>query len=266
MYSQFLANKHAAPSTIKNYISGARTWIEEHAGNNSAFHSPQFTQLLKGFVKNSTHIPRQAAPLTPRHIQLICRFLDSSSQASLAVKPAILIGYSCFLRGSNLFTSTMLAWAGPHTLLAGDIKHEPDALVVIIRSTKTRSRSQPLAFKLPRGESELTCPLIAWRRYQAALQPYIFGPAFTHSNGLPVTSRQVVAIMRLALRQETDIDPGRVSLHSLRRGATQTSVNLGVPIESIKTQGTWASDSGMKPYLPSHTLKVPTVPVINLPD
>lgn len=266
MFGQLLANKHAAPTTIKNYISGARTWIEEHGGNNSAFQSRQFAQIIKGFVKNSSHIPRQAAPLTARHIQLICHFLDSSSQASLAIKPAILIGFLCFLRASNLFTSTMSAWAGPHSLLVGDIRLDQHELLVVIRSTKTRTRSQPLVFKIPKGRNERFCPWLAWKHYYSTIRPYAFGPAFLHSNGLPVTGRQVTAVMRLALSQETDIDSTRVSLHSLRRGATQTSIDLGVPLESIKTRGTWASDSGMKPYLPSQFNKVPTVPVINLPD
>lgn len=230
MFGQFLANKHAAPTSIKNYISGARTWIEEHRGDNRAFHSHQFSQILKGFVKNSTHIPRQAPPLTVRHIKLICSFLDGSNQVPLSIKPAILIGYSCFLRASNLFVSTMLEWAGPHTLLAGDNRVLPSGLSVIIRSTKTRNKSHPLIFEIPKGSEGLTCPLRAWLRYQQVVKPPPFGPAFISSTGLPVTSRQVVALMRIALQLETDIDYNRVSLHSLRRGATQTSWNEESPL------------------------------------
>lgn len=264
MFAQFLANKHAAPNTIKNYISGARTWIDEHQGNTCAFNSARFSQLVKGLVKNSDHVPVQATPLTNRHIGVICRFLDSSDTIPLAVKPALLIGYSCFLRASNLFTTTMLAGAGPHTLLAGDIRSELDGLTIIIRSTKTRSTAKPIAFKIPREENSLLCPLQAWSRYSRSVQPWPLGPAFLHPNHLPLTGRQVVSFMHLALQREPDIDTRRVSLHSLRRGATQTSVDLGIPLDTIKTRGTWASDSGIRPYLPSHPRKVPTVPVINL--
>lgn len=249
---------------MKNYISGARTWIEEHRGINTAFNSPQFGQLIKSFVKKSNHVTIQAPPLTPRHIRLICQFLDNSPSASLAIKPALLIGYSCFLRGSNLFPASMSAWAGPHTLLTGDIRDDNDHLLVIIRSTKTRAGAQAFAFKIPQDSDTLVCPLSAWRRYQHVARPWALGPAFLHANNLPVTGRQVVVLMRLALRHETDIDPRRVTIHSLRRGATHTSVQLGIPIETIETRGTWSSDSGVRPYLPHQSRKVPTVPVINL--
>lgn len=266
MFAQFLVNNHAAPSTIKNYISGARTWIQEHRGNNSAFYSPQFIQLVKGYIKKSSHVPRQALPLTSNHINVICRFLHLCPSASLCVKPAILIGFSCFLRASNICSPNMNVWAGPHTLLAGDIVFEGNGLLITIRSTKTRSKDRLIAFSIPRGDNPLTCPVQAWMYYKRLVSPLPFGPAFIHANRLPLTGRQVVAIMRLALKGQTDIDPSRVSMHSLRRGATQTSIDRGVPLDDIRIRGTWASDSGMRPYLPSHTRKVHTVPVINLAD
>lgn len=32
MYAQYLANKFASVSSVKNYMSGARTWILDHGG------------------------------------------------------------------------------------------------------------------------------------------------------------------------------------------------------------------------------------------
>lgn len=266
MFAQSLVNQHTAPSTIKNYISGARTWIQEHRGNNSAFFSPQFTQLLKGFVKNSNHVPKQATPLAPAHIRTICQFANSCPSVSLCVKPAVLIGYSCFLRGSNICAPSMNVWAGPHTLLAGDITPDEEGLAVTIRSTKTRSRAHPITFKIPRGTDLLTCPVQAWVQYKHFIRPVAFGPAFVHATGLPLTGRQLVALIRLALKHQPDIDPSSVSMHSLRRGATQTSVDRRVPLDTIKIRGTWASDAGVRPYLPPRIRKVPTVPVLNLAD
>lgn len=266
MFVQFLANKHTAPNTVKNYISGARTWIEEHGGNNSAFQSSQCGQLIKGLTKKSDHIPKQASPLKPHHIRIICQFLDESPSASLGVKPALLIGYSCFLRASNLFTPSIFSWQGPHTLLAGDIRVQDGTLSIFIRSTKTRSKNQPLVFTISQANDPLVCPVRAWIRYNRIVEPWALGPAFLHANNLPITSRQVTAIMRLALKHQTDINAARVSLHSLRRGATQTSVDMDIPLETIKTRGTWASHSGMNPYLPYPSRKVSTFPVPNLPD
>lgn len=57
MYAQRLANKHVAPNSIKNYLSGAKTWVAEHQGSTAAFFAPQLALLVKGFVKKSTHEP-----------------------------------------------------------------------------------------------------------------------------------------------------------------------------------------------------------------
>lgn len=263
MYAQRLANQHAAPTSLKNYLSGAKNWVAEHRGNVHAFLSPQLAQLVKSFVKKSGHIPARAPPLAPHHIQTICRFLDAHPSASLGIKPAILIGFSCFLRISNILSPTMSQWGRPHTLLAGDIKLTSSGMSVFIRSTKTRSGPVGLTFDIPQSPGSFVCPVAAWRRYVTFTRPWALGPAFVHINRLPITPRQVVALMRLALRHAMDIDPGSVSMHSLRRGATHTVVEKGLPIEDIKARGTWKSTSGMRPYLPLSRRSV-SIPVSNL--
>lgn len=39
MFTQYLKNSFAAPATVKNYLSGARTWIAEHGGDLTPFGS-----------------------------------------------------------------------------------------------------------------------------------------------------------------------------------------------------------------------------------
>lgn len=263
-YAQFLANKLAAPASIINYLSGAKTWVTEHQGSIQAFLNPQLAQLVKGFVKNSSHIPSRAPPLLPHHIRAICRLADGSPSMPLALKPAVLIGYNCFLRASNLTSVSFQEWGGPHTLLAGDIALRRDGLEVYIRSTKTKSASQAFAFLIPPGEDISTCPVRAWRFYFNMVRPWALGPAFIHMHGLPLTSPQVVKIMRLALKDHSDIEAGRVSMHSLRRGATQAAVEQGIPLQEIQARGTWTTVSGMRPYLATQPRSVKTVPLSNL--
>lgn len=264
MFAQHLANKHAAPTSVRNYLSGAKTWIAEHQGSVLPFLSPQLGNLVKGFVKNSAHIPARAEPLCPHHIRFICRELDLSPSAPLGVKLAILLGYSCFLRTSNLLSPTMLDWGGPHTLLAGEITLLSHGLSVHIRSTKTRSNPLGLDFIIPRSSDPSSCPVQAWTLYKAAVRPWPLGPAFVHGNGLPITSAQVVRIMRAALVNHRDITPKSISMHSLRRGATQAAVDQEVPLQDILSRGTWKSTSGMQPYLRRQSASVPTVTVCNL--
>lgn len=251
MYLQHLANTHAAPTSIKNYLSGAKSWISEHGGSIQGFCSPQFSQLLKSFTKKSSHVPARAQPLQPHHIQAICRLLDRSPSAPLAAKPAVLLAYACFLRTSNLLSPTMQQWGGPHTLLASEVRVNHQGLSLFIRSTKTRSDPSGIVFSIDRSPTPELCPVRAWERYKSLVRPWALGPAFVHMNRLPLTPAQLVKLMRLALEHFTDIVPQRVSMHSLRRGATQAAVDQGLPLELVMARGTWKSPAGMKPYLAS---------------
>lgn len=249
MYVQYLKNSFAAPTTVKNYLSGARTWIGEHGGNQTPFLALEYHQLTSGLTKRSQHVPQRAAPLNWEHIQTIVSFLDSTPGIPLAVKPCVLIGYHSFLRSSNLLTPTLSSWGGPHTLSAQDLKLDDQGLEVSVRSTKTKTDPIPVRTIIPWGSDSLICPASAWFNYITKIKPWAFGPAFVLDNGLPLTPRHVVGFMRLALKNCTDLNPSRISMHSLRRGAVHSAVSQGVPLNDIKQRGMWRSDSGVAPYL-----------------
>lgn len=249
MYLQFLKNSYSAPTTIKNYLSGARTWLAEHGGDTSSFLSFEYHQLVSSLTKRSHHVPQRAAPLTPSHLRIIVDFLDATPGVPLGAKPCVLIGFHTFLRGGNLLSPTMSSWGGPHTICARDIWLSDEGLVVQVRSTKTKSDPSPVTSIIPWQDDPVMCPVAAWLRYQQRIKPWILGPAFLTDSGLPLTPRHLVGFMRLALQGVPDLDPARVSMHSLRRGAAQTAAHSGLDINSIKERGMWRSDSGLAPYL-----------------
>lgn len=249
MYIQYLKNSYSAPTTIKNYLSGARTWIGEHGGDLSPFSTLEYQQLTTGLTKRSSHQPRRAAPLEWKHIQAIVTFVESTPNVPAAVKPCILIGYNTFLRSSNLLSPTMSSWGGAHTLSAQDLSLSDLGLEISVKSTKTKSDPQPVKTTIPWSPSSHCCPAMAWFKYVTKIRPWALGPAFLTDDGAPLTARHVVGFMRLALKNCSDLDPGRISLHSLRRGATQSAAQQGVPHEVIKERGMWRSESGLAPYL-----------------
>lgn len=249
MYIQYLKNSFAAPTTVKNYLSGARTWIGEHGGDLTAFTTLEYHQLTSGVVKRSQHIPQREPPLAWEHIQAIVSFLDSTPGIPLAVKPCVLIGYHTFLRLSNLLSKSMSMWGGPHTLPAHDLHLNDDGLVISVRSTKTKSNPEPVKTTLPWGPDAYMCPAMAWFKYITKICPWALGPAFLTDDGLPLTPRHVVGFMRLALKDCKGLVPSKISMHSLRRGAVHSATSQGIPASVIKERGMWRSDSGLAPYL-----------------
>lgn len=249
MYAQYLKNLHLSPQTVKNYISGAKTWIAEHGGSITSFLGRELDQLTKGFTKNSDHVPSRAAPLSVTNLFTMAKYVKFHPCVPCSVLPCIVIGFKCFLRSSNLLSPSTLVWGGPHTLLARDIVNSENGLRVTVSATKTKRGSEAETFYLDKEDDPRICPVHLWNRYITLVKPWALGPAFLTDNYLPLTARHVVGVMRAALADSKDLDPGKVSMQSLRRGAAQDAMNKGLSLPLIKTFGLWKSDSGVKPYL-----------------
>lgn len=249
MYAQYLANAFKTVSSVKNYLSGARTWIYEHGGYPQAFNTSQVEAMVKSIAKRSAHIVKRAFPLTVQHLSVICTYLDCSVTIPLGIKAAILLGYSCYLCASNLFMPGFSLFNYTHTLLAKHVIISPSGLKVIIVSTKSRSR--PIVLNVNYANDRVICSVSAWVRYANSFPLDPNGPAFMLNRVSPLTSHVVVKFMREALRNYPHVDVNSISMHSLRRGAAQSADNAGVPLSSIMQRGGWKSKSGLKPYLTS---------------
>lgn len=89
MYLKYLANMHKAPTTVKNYLSGARHWVNFHRGSDLPFASSEVASVTKSIVDNTKHVPSQAYPLSPLEIRTICTYIDTHSGIPPAIKPAL---------------------------------------------------------------------------------------------------------------------------------------------------------------------------------
>lgn len=249
MFAQYLANSFASPASVKNYFYGAKLWVFQHGGNISSFTSAIVADVIKGIEKFSTHVPSPALPLTLPHLQLICNFFDRFSVPMYPYKAALLLGFACFLRASNLLSSSLTQWPGSHTLLTRDVVPTPTGLTVIIRSSKTISPKTPTSLQVFEAPGSPLCPVKAWRNYRLYFSPSLYGPAFIVNPGVPLTPAPLVKLLRLALSRAGVTNSSRYTIHSLRRGAAQLAADLGASKDDIKKHGTWRSDNGLKSYV-----------------
>lgn len=74
----------------------------------------------------------------------------------------------------------------------------------------------------------------------------------------PLVSRNVVDVLNAALKSVLPAD-SKVSMHSLRRGGTQTAARQGAEHDQLMVHGTWKSTKGLKYYLPDPKNKVPNI-------
>lgn len=249
MFTRFLGNSFSSPGTIKNYLSGAKSWVDHHIGDSKAFAASEPGDVLKRVSTSLHHVVKRAYALTPQDLQVICLFLDTNISVPAAVKPCILLAYASFLRSSNLTSPTLSVWGGPHTLRACDVITSPNGLYLAIRSTKTLSGVRPTFIEILPSLSTQLCPVSAWKAYKDLVKPWPFGPAFVFNENQPLTPRPVVALMRLALSTVGHPHAQHVTMHSLRRGGVQCAAIGGATQEQLMAHGTWASQSGLKPYI-----------------
>lgn len=252
MYARFLANSYTSPLSCKNYLSGAKSWVRDHGGSIIPFESYYVVSVVKGISSSSQHVPSPAPPITEKELRIIVTYINVFLSSSINVKAAILLGFACMLRSSNLLAPTISGWGGPHTLQFKDVLTTSFGLRVLIRSSKTLGNRQPVPIDVIRVPGSPLCPVSAWLGYVTLFKPPSMGLAFIQSSGAPLTARPVVQVIRQALKASGYKNPSSFSLHSLRRGAAHVAALSGAPSEDIKIQGTWVSDAGLKYYLPSN--------------
>ena len=250
---QFVTSLYSAllsPGSIKNAISGARSWVLENQGDVSAFSSPSIKRLCKGGDALSSHCSSIAPPLTPNLLQSVIGFLRSLGPSTLMPVAALLIGYFSFMRQSNLLSPSALMWGGRHTIRRHDIQPCAHGLKVIIRSSKTISTSSgAVQLFIPQVNNSIICPVRAWARASSAFPALGSAPAFMSSSSRPLDTVTLTKILRWSLVMVNAPSPFTYTIRSLRRGAAQACLSLGVPVEAIKAQGTWES-AAVFSYIP----------------
>lgn len=251
MFNQFLANSLSAPGSRRNYITGARKWILARGGDDTALSAPEAQSVYKGALLTRPHTPSQAPALTPHTLTMLCQYLDSIPYTS-PVKAALCIGYFAFLRASNLLSPTVTLWSGPHTLTRGDIYSHSQGLTVLIRSSKTiTANCAPVPLSLPLIPGAPACPTTAWNSYTHQLLTPPDSPAFMLFSGKPLTPPVFNQVIRDALVALNCPNANKFSGHSLRRGGSQAAVYGGADRLDVSKHGTWSTQAGMKPYVPT---------------
>ena len=135
LYIQLLANSFKSVATVKNYLSGAKSFLTQQGVFTNQFDSPLISNLFRGIAKISTHVPIQAPPLLPIDIKRMCDLLSALNDNAHAAKAAILLGFVTFSRQSNLLPS--IGGGSSHVIRCQDVEVTDGQLWVTVNSSKT---------------------------------------------------------------------------------------------------------------------------------
>ena len=250
LYIQCLVNSFKNISSVKNYLSGARTVLTAAGGNPAPLLAPLVGTVIRGATRISTHITTPATPLPRTTLLKLCKGLVDLGPDGRVAMAAVLFGVSTFLRQCN-FLPRGAGQCGPHMLRRRDIRRSGGALLVLVASTKTQAQCDgPITLMISPAPGSRYCPvkacLDAWAMVPGLPSSVLF---LLPSTGQALTAPGLLAMMRWVLRALHHPAPGGVTLHSLRRTGALLASAGGSPDEEVMAHGTWTS-SAYRAYVP----------------
>ena len=247
LYTQFLANSLKSPASVKNYISGAKSFLQQAGVSVTPFASPLLSSLFKGITKLSDHVPIPAPAIDLARLKLMCNVLAAMDSDADTARAAILVGFTTLLRQSNLLPASSLGQE--HCIRRRDCVIEDNILWVTVNSSKTiYDPSKRVVIPVAPSHSRY-CPVKAWRDYITRVPLDVEAPAFMFSSTLPLTPQKLNSYMRVILTTLGLPQADKVTVHSLRRSGAQAAAAHGASREQLMIHGTWAT-TAINSYVP----------------
>ena len=227
LYTQFLANSLKSPASVKNYISGAKTFLHLQGASLAPFSSPLLINLFKGITKLSAHIPLPAPAIDLHRFKCMCDILSAMDSDAHTARAALLLGFTTLLRQSNLLPVSIVGQ--DHCIRRRDCLLEHDTLWVTINSSKTIYDPAKRVMIPVSASLSKYCPVAAWLDYTARVPLDPDSPAFMFSPMSPVTPPKLNAYMRPILSALALPDADKVTVHSLRRSGPKRRPPMAHP-------------------------------------
>ena len=247
LYTQCLANSLKSPASIRNYISGAKTFLQHQGASVAPFSSPLLINLFKDITKLSAHVPAPAPAIDLPRLKHMCDLLAVMDSDAATARTAILLGFTTLLRQSNLLPAT--ARGQDHCIRRRDCVLEDGTLWVTINSSKTiYDPIKRVVIPILPFNSKY-CPVDAWLRYIHRVPLDLEAPAIMLSQTVPLTAQKLNAYMRVILASLGLPAADKVTVHSLRRSGAQAAAANGATRDQLMIHGTWAT-SAINSYVP----------------
>ena len=204
-----------------------------------------FSQGLRRIME---HEVKQAAPITPELLIKMSKVVNYISQVDMVAWVCTLIGFTMFLRKSNLVPDSMNTF-NPSMQFRRQDFHLTDLLspmmAEITWAKNLQFKQKILRLPVLPVENKAICPVM-WLHYMVnkiPAEPH--DPAFTiwvDGQKMALSANQLINRIRnwLKLMKENEEE---YSLHSLRRGSATFAYQCNIEGEMMKRLGNWASDT-----------------------
>ena len=182
-FARYVANAVTSYDTVAGYLSSIKRLHE--LGD---FVFPRNTYLLKlelmAIRRELAHLVKKAPPVTPELLASIFQHMNIQSDQEVAAYTALVVGFTLFLRKSNLVPDSVDGFNPKEQLCVEDVKIQNNMVVIEIKWSKTlQNRQKELLLPLVPAKRKLICAVF-WLRYVLGRRPWL--KAMVKGGGTPV--------------------------------------------------------------------------------
>lgn len=247
LYATFLARRLKYKSVCQ-YLNIVRILHAEWNLPNPMLKNFHLHATLQGIRRQHGDVTVRKTPITPQMLLHLLRNLNLSIPEEAAVWAAALLMFYSLLRRSNVLLSSAGAFDPSRHLRRCDISFNKEGASIKVRWTKTiQFRQRELCIPLCRLPGHPLCPttalFLALNNTHTAAQA---GPAIVvpkDGSFIPLTTARFLTLIRQRLAGVCD--PSTIAGHSFRRGGASWAYQAGVPVDTIRQLGDWASNAYM---------------------
>jgi len=246
LYLLHLSSDAQSPSPIKAALQGI-DWAHRHAGQTCPGVHHVTRQVADGLIRILSRPARKMQPLTLQQLDLLIgRYgQPQCSLADLQMICLFTLGYRGFFRWNDLSNLTI-----------DDIHISEEYLSVFLAGRKNDQFREGHVIPIARSASA-SCALRWMQRFLGegnhAPHAPLFGKVSITSRRSYIRGQMTYSCARERMKSmlsAVDIDPSRLSLHSLRAGGVSAALRSpGVPVRLVQRHGGWRRLESLEGYV-----------------
>ena len=243
-YLEYLIQNNVSANMLSNNISALKAHFVMSALNFSLWDHPSIRYFVKSVKINRPLCPvrRNIMSLeTLKQLIQACRILPSY----LTFRAIFLMAFFGFLRISNIAPHSYSQFDPSRHLTPADIIFKKSKMLVAIKWSKTmQTRDKIHIIVLPKLNHSILCPVRALKRALSVYKPQRDQPLFQVRTplGFRVATESRVRKGLSRLNVKLGFDPHHFTFHAFRRSGATCAYNAHVPLQNIKSHGSWASE------------------------
>ena len=243
-YLEYLFENGVSCNMLSNNISALKANFIMYSLQYELMDQPQVRLFIKAIKIN------HPLAITTRNIMTIDTLKNliaacDSLTSPFTFKAIFLIAFFGFLRISNIAPHSVREFDTSRHLTRGDIQTTTPGMLITLKWSKTmQSRHKSHVIALPSLWPSPLFPVHALKKAIAHYRPKNHDPLFQvwSPQGHYLVTESKLRKTLSKLNAMIGLPPHHFSFHTFRRSGASCAYNAHVPVQNIKTHGSWASN------------------------